>query len=36
MGYNKFIKSGNNVEIYEYEKDILVLHGVKNTNLMMM
>jgi len=28
MGYNKCIKSGNNVEIYEYEKDILVLHGV--------
>jgi len=30
MGYNKFIKSGNNVEIYEYEKDILVFYGVKN------
>lgn len=23
MGYNKFIRSGNNVEIYEYEYDIL-------------
>ncbi len=29
MGYNKFIKSGNNVETYEYEKDIVILRGGK-------
>jgi hypothetical protein len=28
MGYNKFIKFGNNVETYEYEKDIHIFHGV--------
>ena len=27
MGYNKFIQYGNNLEIYEYEKDIIVLRG---------
>ncbi len=27
MSYNKFIKFGNNIELYEYEKDIVVLRG---------
>lgn len=27
MGFTKIISYGNNVEVYEYEKDIIVLHG---------
>ena len=27
MGYNKFISYGNNLEVYEYEKNIYVLRG---------
>ena len=27
MGYSKFIKFGNNVELYEYEKDLVVLRA---------
>jgi hypothetical protein len=30
MGYNKFIRSGNNIEVYEYEKDIVVFQGARH------
>jgi len=32
MGYNKIIISGNNFEVYEYEKDIVVLAGGSRRN----